>query len=55
MLSIFPVAFQIITEKKTLKLIASSACKEAGLDTFNKIYHCNTITASKLFVYSLKW
>ena len=35
-LSICPVAFQINNEKLTLKLIASRACKEAGLDSFSK-------------------
>ena len=34
--SICPVVFQINTQKLTLKLIASRACKEAGSDAFSK-------------------
>ena len=34
--SICPVVFQVNTAKLTLKLIASRACREAGVETFNK-------------------
>ena len=34
--SICPVVFQVNIEKLTLKLIASRACKEAGVEAFNK-------------------